>query len=160
MTTRSRGRGRRLHIVRRLAGGARRNWGHNMIDTTILQFDDGFFAGHGFDFAAQFLAEKIAIITHGFGNKIQRPELHGLEGGFSAAFRQGADHNHRQGISLHQLLQCGQAVEAGHFHIQGHDIDVEFLGFLESFLPVAGNSRNFDFRVLFQQGNKSIAHKS
>ena len=131
-----------------------------MVDAAVFQLDDGFFTGNRLDLATQLVPETIAVVAHGFENKIQSPVFHGFQGAFSAAFRERTDHQHRHGVRFHKFLKGRQAVKTRHFHIQSHDVGVQLSGFLQSLLAVACRTGHFDFRILLQEGNQGMAHES
>ena len=63
-------------------------------------------------------------------------------------------------MCFHEILKGSQAVEARHFHIQGHNIGIQLHGFFQSILPVTRRAGHFDIRVLLQERNQGMAHES
>ncbi len=135
-------------------------WLYYMVDATVFQLDDGFFAGNGLDLATQLIAETVAIVAHGLEDKIQRAIFHGFKRTFCTAFCKRTDHQHRHGMGLHEISEGGQAVEARHFHIQGHDIGIQLCRFFQRILPITRRVNHLDVRILLQKRNQGITHES
>ena len=143
-----------LHIIRRLRrlpAGLRRR---DVVDAPVFEPDNGFSAGQGAHFAPQLCAKNFALVAHDLGDEVQSSVFQGLQGAFGAAFRKGADHQHRHGVGLHQPLQGFQPTQPGHFHIQGHDVGFHFIDNLQRRLPIGGGGHHLDVLLLFQMARR------
>ncbi len=71
----------------------------------------------------------------------------------------GAYHHHRQGIYRHQLLKEVDAVELGHFHIQGSDVRLQGFDFFHGIHGVHRGANHLDAGIGGQGFGQCLAEE-
>ena len=85
-------------------------------------------AGGGADLLGDVGAQLAQAVGHadlGLGDKVDRAQLQGAQGGLGPALGEGGDHDDGHGPQPHQAGQEVQAVHLGHLDIEGDDVGGE-----------------------------------
>jgi hypothetical protein len=90
-------------------------------------------------------------------DEIDGAHLQGLEGHVRALLRQGRDHDHGHGAEPHDPFQERQAVQPGHFDIQGDHVRVEGLDLLARDQGIRGNADDLDLGIAGQELAQNLA---
>src|SRR5579859_3931598 len=70
-----------------------------------------------------------------------------------------ADHDHRNAVAAHDLLQHVEAAHARHFEIKGDDLRLEFLNLLQTEVAVHGGADHVNRVVGFDNLRNQLAHE-
>src|ERR1700722_7609099 len=95
----------------------------------------------------------------GFGNEVECAPPRGLHGGRRTFGAVGAEHNHRERMPSHDLLQRFDAVHARHFQIERDHPGLQLFDFFQAERAVHRGSDHFDRFVDGQHLRNQLAHE-
>src|SRR5712671_3797379 len=70
-----------------------------------------------------------------------------------------AEHDHRHGSAAHDQAEGFQTVHPRHFEVEGDDVGVELLDFLQREGAIHGGADHFDGRIPLQDGGDELPHQ-